>query len=158
MDAGGYRIRHGCAARRRASAGSADPADPSARPLIRVIAGGVEAAARRPRHARSAQRCERIRPMDDADLQLRNATYGLVVDLGRAPTPEETARSLEREVADVRAGWARLHDAHALVLDAETGAILMANPFAAVPTRYRVAVGDRWWYANCAWDAFGICA
>ena len=34
----------------------------------------------------------------------------------------------------------------------------MANPFSAVPTAYRVQAGGRWWYANCAWDAFGICA
>ena len=33
----------------------------------------------------------------------------------------------------------------------------MANPFSAVPTRYRVQADGRWWFANCAWDAFGIC-
>jgi hypothetical protein len=32
----------------------------------------------------------------------------------------------------------------------------MANPFSAVPTAYRVQADGRWWYANCAWDAFGI--
>jgi hypothetical protein len=44
------------------------------------------------------------------------------------------------------------------VLDAETGEIRMANPFSAVPTPYRVEAAGRGWYANCAWDAFGICA
>ena len=34
----------------------------------------------------------------------------------------------------------------------------MLNPFSAVPTAYRVHAGGRSWYANCAWDAFGICA
>ncbi len=34
----------------------------------------------------------------------------------------------------------------------------MLNPFSVVPTAYRVHARDRWWYANCAWDAFGICA
>jgi hypothetical protein len=34
----------------------------------------------------------------------------------------------------------------------------MANPFSAVPTAYRVHARGRAWYANCAWDAFGICA
>ena len=34
----------------------------------------------------------------------------------------------------------------------------MANPFSAVPTAYRVHAQGRWWYGNCAWDAFGICA
>ena len=44
------------------------------------------------------------------------------------------------------------------MLDSVTGEIRMANPFSAVPTPYRVLADDRWWYANCAWDAFGICA
>ena len=32
----------------------------------------------------------------------------------------------------------------------------MANPFSAVATPYRVHADGRWWYANCAWDAFGV--
>lgn len=58
----------------------------------------------------------------------------------------------------MRAGWQRLHDAHALVLDVETREIRMANPFSAVPTQFRVEAGGRGWFGNCAWDAFGICA
>ena len=34
----------------------------------------------------------------------------------------------------------------------------MAMPFSAVPTAFRVVVGDRSVWANCAWDAFGIAA
>ena len=66
---------------------------------------------------------------------------------------------MARELGDepeVRAGWRQLHDAHALVLNPATDEIRMANPFSAVPTAYRVYARDRWWYANCAWDAFGI--
>jgi len=32
----------------------------------------------------------------------------------------------------------------------------MANSFSAVPTAYRLRAKGRWWYANCAWDAFGV--
>jgi hypothetical protein len=46
----------------------------------------------------------------------------------------------------------------ALVLSTVTGKVRMANPFSGVPTAYRVQAGGRWWYGNCAWDAFGICA
>ena len=60
--------------------------------------------------------------------------------------------------ADVVSGWQRLHEQHALVLNPATAEIRMANPFSAVPTAYRVQADGRWWYANCAWDAFGICA
>ena len=44
------------------------------------------------------------------------------------------------------------------MLNPATDEIRMANPFSAVPTAYRVHADGRWWYANCAWDAFGICS
>jgi hypothetical protein len=95
--------------------------------------------------------------VDDADVALRNATYRRFVAVGRAPSPDEVADDLGSDVGAVRSGWRRLHTAHALVLDAD-GSIRMANPFSAVPTPHRVLAGARWWYANCAWDAFGVCA
>lgn len=91
--------------------------------------------------------------MNDADLAVRNRTYSLFVELGRAPTSAEVGPADE-----VLAAWRRLHDAHALVLNADGTELRMANPFSAVPTAYRVDAAGRWWYANCAWDAFGICA
>lgn len=91
--------------------------------------------------------------MDEYDIAIRNRTYAHFVELGRAPTPEELG-----DPGEILAAWRRLHDAHALVLDSSTEALLMANPFSAVPTAYRVQAGGRWWFANCAWDAFGVCA
>ena len=96
--------------------------------------------------------------MDERDLELRNLTYGLFVELGRAPTPTEAAARAGSTAGDVVAAWRRLHDAHALVLNGATDELRMANPFSAVPTAYRVLADGRWWFANCAWDAFGICA
>ena len=93
--------------------------------------------------------------VDAADIDLRNATYRRFVELGRAPTIPEVAETMDQPETDVREGWQRLHDAHALVLD-DAGQILMANPFAAKPTPFRVEAGGRSWFANCAWDAFGI--
>lgn len=95
--------------------------------------------------------------MEDRDLEVRNATYELFVELGRAPAPDELAERVGLSTAEVVASWRRLEDAHALVLD-DTGAIRMANPFSAVATPYRVQTDGRSWYGNCAWDAFGICA
>jgi hypothetical protein len=93
--------------------------------------------------------------MDEADRAIRIATYARFVRDGRAPTPEEMATD-QGVAPDVsRAAWRRLHDEHALVLD-DTGSIRMANPFSAVPTPFRVEADGRSWYANCAWDAFGI--
>lgn len=93
--------------------------------------------------------------MDAADIDLRNATYWRFVELGRAPTAAEIAAATGRSELDVRATWDRLHDAHALVLDS-AGEIRMANPFSAVPTPFQVEAAGKHWYANCAWDAFGI--
>jgi hypothetical protein len=89
--------------------------------------------------------------MDAKLLELRNQTYGAFVELGRAPTASELG-----DEGQVKAGWRRLHEAHALVLNPATDEIRMANPFSAVPTAYRVLARGRWWYANCAWDAFGV--
>jgi hypothetical protein len=93
--------------------------------------------------------------MDASDIELRNATYRSFVEVGRAPTAGEVATSTGASADDVRSGWRRLHDAHALVLD-EAGDLRMANPFSAVPTSFRVVAAGREWFANCAWDAFGI--
>jgi hypothetical protein len=93
-----------------------------------------------------------------ATLEVRNATYGLFVALGRAPAAGEVAEAVGVGIGEVQSAWSRLHDGHALVLNAARTEIRMANPFSAVPTAYRVNADGRWWYANCAWDALGICA
>ena len=95
--------------------------------------------------------------MDERDIGLRNLTFALFVQLGRAPTPEETGDAAGLPRTKIEDGWRRLHDAHALVLHHAVPEIRMANPFSAVPTAYRVHAEGRWWYANCAWDALGVC-
>lgn len=96
--------------------------------------------------------------MDVQVLAVRNLTYRMFVDGGRAPTVDEVAREGDLTSAEVQASWRELHRAHALVLEPATTEIRMANPFSAVPTAHRVHTAGRWWYGNCAWDAVGICA
>jgi hypothetical protein len=96
--------------------------------------------------------------VEKRDLALRNRTYGRLVELGRTPTAAEMAGETGWTRDEVKAGWERLQREHALVLQPDTREIRMAGPFSGVPTDYRVHAADRWWYANCAWDAFGICA
>jgi hypothetical protein len=95
--------------------------------------------------------------MDERDVELRNLTYLLFVELGRAPMAAEVGLRAGMALAQVQEGWRRLHRAHALVVDPVNTEIRMANPFSALPTAHRVKTNDRWWFANCAWDAFGIC-
>lgn len=96
--------------------------------------------------------------MTPEQLAVRNATYDQFVVLGRAPTPAEVAAALDADDSAVLSAWRALHDAHALVLDRDGTSIRMANPFSAVPTPHRVEADGRAWFANCAWDAFGILA
>ena len=96
--------------------------------------------------------------MDGSDISIRNCTYRRFVELGRAPTTAEVASAANQSETEILSSWQRLHDQHALVLNGSRDHIRMANPFSAIPTAYRVRAGDRWWYGNCAWDAFGICA
>jgi len=91
--------------------------------------------------------------VDEADLELRRRTYAFLVEHGRAPVAAELGAEEE-----VFSGWRRLGDEHALVLNPATDELRMLNPFSVVPTAYRVQAAGRWWYANCAWDAFGICS
>ena len=91
-------------------------------------------------------------------LEIRNLTYRMFVELGRAPTADELAAAAGSSRSDVGAAWGELHRAHALVLNPARTEIRMASPFSAVPTAYRVRAAERWWYGNCAWDALGICA
>ena len=96
--------------------------------------------------------------MNNEDVVLRNLTYRMFVEFGRPPTVHDLAVTTGSPPDAVWAGWQRLHNDHALVLQSQTRELRMANPFSAVPTAYRVHADNRWWYANCAWDAFGICA
>ncbi|HEX8026053.1 MAG TPA: organomercurial lyase [Candidatus Limnocylindrales bacterium] len=93
--------------------------------------------------------------MTPEDLALRNATYRLFVELGRAPTAAEVGERLGLGDDAVSAGWRRLHEAHAVVLDGR-GELRMLNPFSMVATPFVVDAGGRSWFANCGWDAFGI--
>jgi hypothetical protein len=106
----------------------------------------------------SSRRFERIGTMNPEVLPVRNATYGMFVKLGRAPTAEEVAPEVDLSAGEVESAWRELHSMHALVLNPASTEIRMANPFSAVPTSYRVRAANRWWYGNCAWDALGICA
>jgi hypothetical protein len=88
-------------------------------------------------------------------FELRARIYRMFAEAGRAPTTAE----IESWVGDRDAAadaLARLHDAHAIVLDSDLTSIRMAMPFSAIPTDHVVAAGGRRWWANCAWDALGI--
>ena len=90
------------------------------------------------------------------DAQVRRHVYEVLIESTRAPTADETAHALGVSREQARAAFERLADARALVLDRESREILMAMPFAAVPTAFVTRASGRSYHANCAWDALGI--
>ena len=77
---------------------------------------------------------------------------------GGVPTQLSVSQALGVDPADVAASYRTLTAAHVIVPDARSGEVWMAMPFSAVPTEFRVVVGERSVWANCAWDAFGVAA
>ena len=94
--------------------------------------------------------------LSDSDWDIRLYVYQALAEGGRAPDADALALQFGMSPDNARTALRRLHDAHALVLRAGSSDILMANPLAALPTDYRVRLGDTALYANCAWDALGI--
>ena len=94
--------------------------------------------------------------LTEADWDIRLYVYEALAASGFAPSVHVLGARFAIADAEARQALQRLHDAHALALAAESGEILMANPFSAAPTDYRVFIGQTAYYANCAWDSLGI--
>ena len=82
-----------------------------------------------------------------------------VTETGRVPDAGEVAQALDLPHEVVVGAYRQLHDGHIFVLEPGSSERLrMANPFSAVPTAFRVQVGERSWWGNCVWDGLGIIA
>lgn len=88
----------------------------------------------------------------------RYFVYQFWVEHARPPTAQDAANALNISVEHAAALYDELHARHALLLMPGTHSIRMAWPFSGVPTGFRVHVGAKNYYANCAWDSFGIAA
>src|SRR5262245_30654915 len=93
----------------------------------------------------------------DFDTAVKLRIYDTLAGTARAPTTLDVARALRAPVADVAAAFRRLHEQRLMVPEpGDPSRIRMAPPFSGVETGFRVRIGDRAYYANCAWDALGI--
>jgi len=93
--------------------------------------------------------------LSTTDLAVRSAVYARCA-AGDVPSASEVAADLAMDVDAVIECYERLAAAHVLVLEPDSREVWMAMPFSAVPTAFRVDGLGRQWFANCAWDAFGI--
>lgn len=87
--------------------------------------------------------------------RLRGDLYRETRRTGAVPPRAELGTRLGATASQVDQALRFVADAHALVLD-EHGEVLMAHPFSAVPTAYRVETPTGAYWANCAWDAIAI--
>ena len=90
------------------------------------------------------------------DQRVRAEVFGWAMREGRPPTVAQLAPALGLDPVAVRDALARLASARVLALQPESGEILMAHPFSAVPTPFEVTLDRFVAYGNCIWDALGI--
>jgi hypothetical protein len=94
--------------------------------------------------------------MDPLFRDVRLYVYQQMIETATAPSAAETAQALGQDVADIDAAYEALAASRMLVLRPGGHTIWMAMPFSNVQTPYTVISGGRAYYANCAWDAFGV--
>jgi hypothetical protein len=94
----------------------------------------------------------------DFPTSVKLAIYRLTAERGSPPTQAMVAEVVGAPLAKVREAYETLARNRLLVLEADRATIRMAPPFSGVPTQHRVSVAGVQYFANCAWDAFGIAA
>ena len=90
------------------------------------------------------------------DSLIRHHVYAMTMAVGLPPTVADLCLATRIPEPELRAGLRRLAAGHILVLQPESGEILMAAPFSAVPTAFLVQTPRYRSFANCIWDALGI--
>jgi hypothetical protein len=95
--------------------------------------------------------------MDEAfDLQLRTAVYRHFARTGQPPTLAAMSEATGASIDHVTDGYRRLYAKRMLVPTRDLTSVRMAPPFSGVATQHRVTVKGVEYFANCAWDAFGV--
>jgi hypothetical protein len=93
-------------------------------------------------------------PSSARDLRIH--IYDRLLESGRPPTCAEIGKHFHLSESEARRTIAEMKIGKTVLPDPKTGEIWMAGPFAAQPTTYRVVGSRTQWFANCAWDMFGV--
>jgi Alkylmercury lyase len=95
----------------------------------------------------------------DFDTSVKLNIYEMVARTTRIPTSIDIALGIGSSMADVEQAFQRLSEKRLLVLEpGSSSRIRMAPPFSGIETQHRVIIEEKIYFANCAWDAFGIAA
>ncbi len=93
-----------------------------------------------------------------SESEVQRYLYRAAAAQGRPPRAIAVAKALGVGRDEVLATFGRLRERRLLALAPESGEILMAPPFSAVPTTFLVNADGRSYFANCVWDAYGVAA
>ncbi len=97
--------------------------------------------------------------MNFEEKQIRLFIYEFVLRFDRCPTLDEIAKEASLTPLAAQQVLERLDRVHtAIVLSPGSGNLWLADPFAALPTAYRVITDEHRWFGMCVWDALGILA
>jgi hypothetical protein len=88
--------------------------------------------------------------------RMRYRIYQGFATHGAPPTIEHLAAGLAIPVDEALSLLHALEARHSVLLTDDRRGVLMANPFSAVPTPFRVTSGNVDYWANCAWDMLGV--
>ncbi len=95
----------------------------------------------------------------DFDTTVKLNIYETIAQTAKIPDSNDVASALGSSVPEVEAAFERLYQKRLLVLEpGSTSHIRMAPPFSGIETQHLVKIEDKIYFANCAWDAFGIAA
>ena len=93
----------------------------------------------------------------DFDTSVKLNIYETVARTTRMPISTDVASAFGSSVAEVEQAFQRLYEKRLLVLEPGSSShIRMAPPFSGIETQHRVQIEEEVYFANCAWDAFGI--
>jgi hypothetical protein len=95
----------------------------------------------------------------DFDTTVKLYIYKKVSETTAIPDSIEIASWLDCPIHDVESSFVRLHEKKLAVPEPSMPSKLrMAPPFSGIATQHVVQIGNKSYFANCAWDAFGISA
>lgn len=95
----------------------------------------------------------------DFETTVKLNIYETIASTTRIPTTLKVAQALGAPLEEVQAAFEGLHKKRLLVPEpGDPSRIRMAPPFSGIETPFRVNVGEKNFYGNCAWDALGIAA
>lgn len=87
---------------------------------------------------------------------LRIFVYDEIIACGVPPTSDAIGQHFDVSPDDARQSLRELRIGKTILVHPGTGEIWMAGPFSASESAYRLTNGARSWWANCAWDMFGV--